>query len=595
MGVASFLFLPNLSGAQQPDADPDAQPEASQPQVQDQNQAASVSVSGEGSRIPVRGLVRNALTGEPLVRALVRVEGDAATGALTDGEGRFEISGLPVGPQIFEVRKPGFYDRPATASDEEQDATGSAHNVLVAAQMPELIFSLAPAGAIRGQIVLSTGDPAQGFAVELLRRTIVDGRAVWQMASTTKTNSEGIYRFAGLTAGAYVLYTEPAMESEAATSLVEPGSGGAVVRSGYASVFYPDTRDLAGAAKIQIAGGEQVQANFALKLEPFHAVSAVAVFPRGGSSPSEAEGNLTATVLDSASHRLPYAAQVDPATHTIQTTLPDGSYVLLLTAQPQDQNRVLRGRYYSVSSVPNFGTLAGSAQLSISGHAVTNLRIPLSILPTPQVQLTELHSGEQTGKTGQGSIEVMASQTGEWISDGLTTSYAQKMQPGANPAAALSPGSYWVSAFTSSSGFCEQSFTAAGSSLAREPLTVSFTGTAPLMELILRDDCARLTLSLPQSLTATPPGEEPYYTVYAVPNFDTTAGVEALTLRPSSGGTVTLDGLTPGNYRVYTFEGPAQLEYRNPAALAALPIPGQAVTLSPGMESNLVLEVPESR
>ena len=58
----------------------------------------------------LHGVVRNAATGEGLPRALVRIEGDANTGALTDGEGRFEIPNIPVGPQAVEVRKPGFRD-----------------------------------------------------------------------------------------------------------------------------------------------------------------------------------------------------------------------------------------------------------------------------------------------------------------------------------------------------------------------------------------------------------------------------------------------------------------------------------------------------
>ena len=53
-----------------------------------------------------------------------------------------------------------------------------------------------------------------------------------------------------------------------------------------------------------------------------------------------------------------------------------------------------------------------------------------------------------------------------------------------------------------------------------------------------------------------------------------------------------MDGLTPGNYHVYTFAASAILEYHNPAALAALPSPGQPITLSPGTTSSLVLEVP---
>jgi len=568
---------------------------------QDQNQSTPASAADSSSLITVHGQVRNAQTGEPLPRTLVRVEGDASTGALSDGEGRFEIPGLPVGPQIFEVRKPGFYDRsPISEGTELESRTGSTHNVVLTSSMPDLTFTLAPTGSIRGQIVLSTGDPALGIPVELLRRTVTDGRAVWQMTSSAKTNSEGKYRFAGLTAGVYVVYTEPVMESEAVTLLVEPNSGGAVARSGYASVFYPDARDLTGAARIQLTGGEPAQANFTLTLEPFYSVTAVAGLPISSNADG---GNLTATVLDAQGHRLLYIAQIDPATKTIQTTLPNGSYTLLVTSQPPDQDFVLRGKFYSVSSRSGSGALSGSASLTIAGRTVSDLHISLTAPSAHPIHLTVLRSEiRSNGTVGTasslpssaepGSIEVTASQTSEWISDGLTTSFAQQMQPGTNPAAHLSPGSYWLRSFTASSGLCEQAFTAAGANLARELLVVSLTGAIPPLELTLRDDCSNLTLSLPPSLMGVTAGEEPSYTVYVVPAFDSTSVVEPLTLRPSSGGVAALEGLTPGTYRVFTFKAPVLLEYRNAAVLASLPNPGQTVTLSPGAVSQLMLEVP---
>jgi hypothetical protein len=82
---------------------------------------------------------------------------------------------------------------------------------------------------------------------------------------------------------------------------------------------------------------------------------------------------------------------------------------------------------------------------------------------------------------------------------------------------------------------------------------------------------------------------EPFYTVYVVPEFASTEDVVPQTLRPSTGGRVTLSGLTPGNYHVYAFDHPVALEYRNPAVLAGLQ--GQAITISPGETSDLVVEV----
>ena len=133
---------------------------------------------------------------------------------------------------------------------------------------------------MQGQIQLSTGDVAEGIQVTLLRRTVQDGRVVWQTEANAKTNVEGVYRFGELSDGLYAVYTEPTMDSDAATNLVETGSGNKVERDGYASTFYPDARDLAGAAKIHVAGGEQAQANIALTLEPFHSVTATVTMPK---------------------------------------------------------------------------------------------------------------------------------------------------------------------------------------------------------------------------------------------------------------------------------------------------------------------------
>ena len=119
------------------------------------------------------------------------------------------------------------------------------------------------------------------------------------------------------------------------------------------------------------------------------------------------------------------------------------------------------------------------------------------------------------------------------------------------------------------------------------------SGVSAPLTLSLRDDCAKLKLSLPTSADNLDVGEEPFYTVYVVPDFDSTADVTPITLRPSSGGTITLDGLTPGDYHVYTFAAHVELEYRNREALASLPNPGQTVTVSPGSTANLVVEVPK--
>jgi hypothetical protein len=546
------------------------------------------------------GVVRNAATGEPLPRALVRIEGDAAAGALTDGEGRFEIEGLPAGPQIFEVLKPGFQNSASSnGMPVLDDPAGFTHNVQVVAQMPDLEFALAPSCAIRGHVELSTGDPAQGIEVQLLRRAVQDGRAVWQQAMAVKTTSQGGYRFSGLPDGTYAIYTMPAMDSETASTLAAAGSAARIARDGYASVFYPDARDLAGAAKIRLRNGEESEANLTLTLEPFHMVTASATFPgaRAGTSdadPDRAGMTYAAVVLDGSGHQLPYVAQYDPATRTVQALLPDGTYSLLLTASPRNVVRVtLSNDAWIVNR--GVGPSVGSVEFSVAGRALANLRVPLSTPRAAAVQLTIARTTSappQPAGDRSADIAVMLSQAGGWIADGLSSLFAEGSATGPMEASYLPPGPYWAHARIGQKNLCESSFTSGGANLAREPVTLGIAGLAAPMELILRDDCARLTLALPAALALTQVGEEPFYTVYVVPDFDSTADIEPLTLRPSSGSSVTLEGLTPGSYHVYTFAAPVALEYRNRAALAALPNPGQEVTLAPQSTGTLVLEAP---
>ena len=537
----------------------------------------------------VHGLVRNGASGEPLPRALVRINGDASTGVLTDGQGRFEINDVPEGPQEFSVIKPGFIDQAEAGDANAGSSHEYGHNIIVVAQMGDVSFGMVPVNSIGGQIQLSTGDVAQGITVSLLRRTVQDGRAVWQNEANAKTNSEGLYRFGGLADGFYAVYTEPAMDSEAANNLVETGIGKNVAREGYASVFYPDARDFANSAKIHVAGGEQAQANISLTLEPFQPVTATVTMPRANSGSGE---NVGIQVTDAQAHPLSYTAQYDAATRTAQAALPDGAYSFVVT---QTTNPVLAkmmtdnsGPFLAAHSDPQ--SAIGEVSFAVAGHPVSNLRIPVSQQGSNPVEVTVEHGANGSPSSGDPRIFVTESQAGGGLGDGIVGSYAEGSSTGPLHAQHPPPGTYWAHTSIAPRGLCEASFTSGGASLAHETLVLGAAGSTSPLVLTLRDDCARLTLSLPDSVGLSA-GEEPYYIVYVVPDFDSTEDVVPQTLRPSTGGRVTLTGLTPGNYHVYTFSRPVALEYRNPAVLAALP--GQAVALAPNADAELSVEVPQ--
>ena len=546
--------------------------------------------------------MRNAVTGEPLPRALVQIEGDADTGTLTDGEGHFEIPNVPAGPQTIRIVKPGYRDRPYATEETGLQAEGPAHSVLLAAQMPDLVFSLSPNCAIHGHIELSTGDPADGINLVLVKQVVRSGRGLWAQEAFTRTNGDGTYRFGGLPDGIYAVYTQPALESEPAVSLVAAASAAKVARSGYASVFYPDARELSGASRIRLSGGSQAEANFLLPLEPFYPVTAIATTqsdPTGAGKAGQ-QGGYTAVVMDASGHLLPYFAQYDQTTHTLQANLPDGTYSLVVRGfvRPQSEGDFIVDRISFPLGQSRSNALAGSTEFTVAGHAVTGLRVPLGPPQTASVRLRLVHTGEGPPNavlSGNNATEFV--NLGLDAADGIPLNGGDSVWSMDNAPDTISftaqPGLYWLNVFLPRKGVCAGSFNAGSFNLAHEPLPMSLAASPPPMEFTLSDDCGTMALTLPPTLAGFLPGEEPFYTVYVVPDFDTVQTLPPMTMHPSSGATLSLDGLAPGSYHVYMFDSPVHLEYRNPAALSALPVAGQPVTVSAGATSNLVLEAPE--
>ncbi|HWC96273.1 MAG TPA: carboxypeptidase regulatory-like domain-containing protein [Candidatus Sulfopaludibacter sp.] len=550
-----------------------------------------------GPPATVHGMVKNALTGEPLPRALVLVDGQGGVGALTDGDGRFELSGVPLGPNVIQITRPGFEDAAgAPPGVSLRDLRGFSHNVFVTANTPELDFSLRPTNSIRGRVDLSTGDPANN-SVSLLRREIGNGRAVWHPVGGTRVNADGVYHFAHLQDGDYAVAAEPAPDSDTVLPLSLPDSGHTIAANWYPQIYYPDARDFSGAAHIHISGGEQAQANLTLPLEAFHRVSAALQLP----GESGASGNLSGVQAEIATqdgHHLPYPAVYNKKENAVDALLPDGSYALHVTAF----NAFQGGRDSMSSHGGPAGLWEGTRQnlhtastgqldFTVAGRALGKLRIPVGPqTPTPlQVDVSRAGSQTSSAATGRGEVFVEISQAGP-LTDGMQSVFAQGQGPGNLNTLPPSPGRYWVRTVVAQRGLCESSFTAGGANLGREPLTVGPGGVTAPLTLTLRDDCASLQVSLPPNQAGMTVGEEPAYTVYVVPDFDFTTEARSITLRASTGGTFTFNSLTPGSYHVYTFSAPVDLEYHNSEALASLA--GQAVTLAPDATQNLTLEAP---
>jgi len=387
----------------------------------------------------------------------------------------------------------------------------------------------------------------------------------------------------------YAVHTVPAMESENETDFVHAASAAKMARAGYASVFFPDARDLGSAGKIRVSGGEQSQANIILKLEPFQPVVATVTMP-GARTQGD---NISIQVMDAQVNQLPYSAQYDDTTHTAQAMLPEGSYTLQASTAASVMHiaEARNGPTVNMVSLGSAARLAGEVSFTVAGRAVANLQLPMAGASNAAVQLSLLGGAQQNGReTAIPRVFVTLSGSGGWIGDGMVTSFADGPASSSLRPVGVPAGRYWVHTSIGPRTMCEASFTAGGASLGREPLILSSAGNTAPLTLTLRNDCAQVTLSLPGTVAYTA-GEERAYTVYLVPDFDSTQDVIPQTLRTSTGGRITLTGLTPGNYHVFTFDRPVALEYRNPEVLSSLS--GQAISLAPNDNAELTLEVPQ--
>ena len=538
----------------------------------------------------VHGIVMNRATGEPLPRALVHVTSGKIVGALTDGEGRFSIPGVPTGPQTFDVEKPGFGGVVAMT-----DYTlPTSHTVQVAAEMPDLHFSLSPQNVIYGQVTLSTGDPAVAINLTLFKQIVQAGHASWNEMDHRQTSPDGQFRFPGLDDGAYLVMAKPSFENDTPeASTCDPKSPAAV--SGYPAMFYGGSSDLSGAARITVSGGQSTRANLTLALAEFHAVQATFAQPPG-SIPWQIVGGLA----DSSGMPLEYPLRRDEKAHAFCAYLPDGSYILtvdastgcgpgtslLCVARGPDRTRDLQGMLaFSVEGRP-----LGQLRVPLSNGASTPIHVHYQPAP-PAPSVSGISSGDFSDND---PLTVAAYSLNATGGQGENLEAAQSTGNDTYQLGMLKPGRYWIGATANRAGTCLGPVTSGGQSLAHTPWTAGPSGTGQEIDVVVRTDCAKLSLQLPPGLAAEAPGEIPTLSYYVVPAFDFSGDLHEGQLQASSDREVKLDDMTPGTYRVFTFTAPRAIEFQNPEAMNEITGQGQEVTLEPGGSATVVIEVPAS-
>ena len=289
-------------------------------------QASGQSQPLDNGQSTVRGTVVNAITHQPVGRALV-YSPDNRFATLTDSEGHFEFTlpkvniqsqntfagegqlqqgwstGTAGGIPWLRARKPGFLDDPSEIRQPEI-SPGS-----------ERTISLMPEALIKGRVILSSAGAAIGVNVQIFSRQVQEGIPRWLPGISVRANSNGEFRFADLLPGSYKLVTHELMDNDPAATV----PGGQLY--GFPPVYYPSATDFAAASTIRLSAGQTFHADISLARQPYYSV-------RIPVANGDANSGMNVTVSPQG-HRGPgYSLGYNAEKQRIEGLLPNGNYLV---------------------------------------------------------------------------------------------------------------------------------------------------------------------------------------------------------------------------------------------------------------------------
>ena len=194
----------------------------------------------------------NAGTGEPLHKAIVeawpvanrRGMDESAGTAETDATGRFEIGGLAPGRYTLRAQRNGF-----VSQEYGERAPGNAGTTLTLSagqKVPDITFRLVPAAVISGHVYDEDGEPIVSARVAAMHYRYVNGQRQLMTGQMRQTDDLGQFRLFGLSPGQYFV------QATLVHAPFDPKT-----RQGYLPIYYPGVPDASRAAPIEVRGGEE--------------------------------------------------------------------------------------------------------------------------------------------------------------------------------------------------------------------------------------------------------------------------------------------------------------------------------------------------
>ena len=459
-----------------------------------------------GTGCATDGFVVNAVTGEPVPRARVAASGPGGAPSVvtSDNSGRWRFPGLACGPiQIF-ANRPGFLNEPKVVP--AILASGS--------PMHDVAVRLTPASVIAGKVVDDQGDPVMNAQMILLASRVTDGRRSFAVTGTaggtSATNDLGEFRFAGLSAGKYIVCAEADTR----------GGGDSIM---FGESCYPGPFESAAASTLDLPAGGETRLNITVhEATPVHVRGVMTGMPK-------AQG--VALTINRRNVTVPGAAR--PA-----KVGPDGKFDV---AGVSPGSWVLSTDYFEAGA-----RLHARVPVEVGIADVNDVAVHLDsgFTVAGKVRIESKSSGALTLKV------VVALRSSEPMSGGGSTQW--NSDHSAFTIADLTPGNYRLEV-TVGGKFFVKSATLAGRDITGQEIPLAESSGS--LDIVLSDDGGALDVSVTGADDRPAPGSG----VIVLRN-----GSQPRTAIAGPDGHAILLGLAPGDYQAYAWDDIRQVEFANP-------------------------------
>jgi len=529
----------------------------------------TISVLAQQAKLRIiHGKVINGVTYDPVPRALVFSPNDSES-VMTNSDGEFE----------FEIRTEGLNGGITSGLLIETDPQ-PAYSITLSARKPrfisqadaeveispdtkQVVITLYPEAQIVGKIA-TTSDVPEKLQIELYKRTIDDGAVRWASLGTATTLWDGDFRFGGLTAGVYKIFSRDAQDSDRSLPTGQ--------QFGFPPVFFPNASDFQSGEEIHLLAGETFHANLSAKSEPY--------FP------------VEIAVLN-----VPQDATIK--TNVARQNAAGPGYSLGYNVEQQKIDGLLPADTFTIEAFIDPPTcLNGSITIAIRAPVPPGMAIPLE--PCPSVRATVSTEFRATHALDSQREAALYPRTIELKPDddfGQKASvflyYDQRKSDRTLIANSVQPGRYRV--LLDSLDSYVSSLSSGDVNLMQDLLTVAGTGANPI-EVVLRDDFSFIGGIVEAPATDTKRtfaenlGSRAHSPIHA---YCIPIDVGQFTELPvSEEGKILPTPVPPGKYLVIALnDWKHNIEFRNPAAVHYYEEGGQIVNLMPGRTEQVKLKL----